>query len=270
MMGGNSEQARQDEFPRHQETVSALWVDQTEVTNAQFRAFIEATGYITTAERPFVVQGESYPPGALVFDQTDPEAWWGFEQGASWEKPYGPGSSIEGKDDHPVVQVSWYDANAYAKWAGKRLPTEVEYEYIIRGGAPEDIYPWGNDFELATSKTNFHQGEFPIENQLADNFEKTAPVKSFPANGYGLYDVSGNVWEWVLDTYHPNAYERIEQRTDGYFKEYHSPDQHKVIRGGSFLCNESYCTGYRNAARMSSSPDSSLEHLGFRCVREVP
>lgn len=269
MMGGNSEQARHDEFPRHQEEVSELWVDQTEVTNAQFGDFVEATGYITTAERPFVVEGKSYPPGALVFDQSNPEAWWGFEEGASWKQPYGPGSNIEGKEDHPVVQVSWYDANAYAKWAGKRLPTEVEYEYINRGGAPQDIYPWGNDFELATSQTNFHQGEFPIENKLADNFEKTAPVKSFPANGYGLYDVSGNVWEWVLDTYHPNAYQRLDERTDGHFKEYNNPELHKVIRGGSFLCNESYCTGYRNAARMSSSPDSSLEHLGFRCVREV-
>lgn len=269
IMGGNSAQARNDEFPRHQEEVPELWVDQTEVTNAQFRAFVEATDYITTAQRPFEVDGKSYPPGALVFDETSPEAWWGFQEGASWEQPYGPGSTIEGKDDHPVVQVSWYDANAYAKWAGKRLPTEAEYEYLKRGGASEDIYPWGNDFEIAASQTNFHQGEFPIENKLTDNFEKTAPVRSFPANGYGLYDVAGNVWEWVLDTYHPNAYERLEERTDGYFKDYHNPQQHKVIRGGSFLCNESYCTGYRNAARMSSSPDSSLEHLGFRCVREV-
>ena len=269
MMGGNSEQARNDEFPRHKETVPSLWVDETEVTNAQFREFVEATGYKTTAERPFEIDGETYPPGALVFDENDPQAWWKFVEGASWKEPYGPGSNIDGKDDHPVVQVSWYDANAYAKWAGKRLPTEAEFEYFKRGGTEDEIYPWGDDFEVATNLTNFHQGQFPVENQLTDNYEKAAPVKSFPANGYGLYEVAGNVWEWVLDTYHPNAYQRLNERTDGYFKEFDNPEQQKVIRGGSFLCNESYCTGYRNAARMSSSPDSSLEHLGFRCVREV-
>ncbi|MGY5850540.1 formylglycine-generating enzyme family protein [Salegentibacter sp. F14] len=268
-MGGNSQQARQDEFPQHQETIEDLWVDQTEVTNAQFREFIEATGYITTAEREFEVKGETYPPGALVFDPDKPQAWWKFMEGASWKHPEGPQSSIQGKDDLPVVQISWYDAMAYAKWAGKRLPTEAEFEYLARGGKENQVYHWGDDFSKAKDYVNFHQGNFPDFNSQDDNFEKASPVKSFPANAFGLYDIAGNTWEWCLDTYYPNAYSKIENRTDGYFKEYFNPEQHKVIRGGSFLCSESYCTGYRNAARMSSTPDSSLEHLGFRCVKDI-
>lgn len=268
-MGGNSQQARQDEFPQHQETIKDLWVDETEVTNAQFRKFIEATGYVTTAEKEFKVNGETYPPGAMVFDPENPEAWWKFVRGANWKQPEGPESTIKGKDDLPIVQVSWYDAMAYAKWAGKRLPTEAEFEYLARGGEEKQIYHWGDDFSKAPDFVNFHQGNFPVANSQDDNFEKASPVKSFPANGFGLHDMAGNVWEWCLDTYYPNAYTRLNDRTNGYFKEYYNPQQHKVIRGGSFLCSESYCTGYRNSARMSSTPDSSLEHLGFRCVKDI-
>jgi formylglycine-generating enzyme required for sulfatase activity len=269
LMGGNSQQARRDEFPQHQETIETIWVDKTEVTNAEFQKFVEKTGYETTAERSFEIYGESFPPGAMVFDAENPQAWWKFKEGANWKHPQGPGSNIKAKEDHPVVQVSWYDAMAYAKWAGKRLPTEAEFEYLARGGKENQVYHWGNNFKEATKYVNFHQGDFPITNEVKDNFEKTAPVKSFPPNAFELYEISGNVWEWVLDTYYPNAYSKLEQRTDGYFKEYFNEEQQKVIRGGSFLCSESYCTGYRNAARMSSKPESGLEHLGFRCVKDV-
>ncbi|WP_110688271.1 formylglycine-generating enzyme family protein [Salegentibacter sediminis] len=268
-MGGNSRQARQDEFPQHQETIKDLWVDKTEVTNAEFRKFIEATGYLTTAEREFELDGKTYAPGAMVFDPENPEAWWKFIEGANWKHPEGPKSTIKNKDDLPVVQISWYDAMAYAKWAGKRLPTEAEFEYLARGGRDKQVYHWGDDFSVAAEFVNFHQGDFPVSNSQDDSFENASPVKSFPANDFGLYDMAGNVWEWCLDTYYPNAYSKLESRTDGYFREYFNAEQHKVIRGGSFLCSESYCTGYRNSARMSSTPDSSLEHLGFRCVKDI-
>jgi formylglycine-generating enzyme required for sulfatase activity len=269
MMGGNSQQARRDEFPQHKEKIETIWVDETEVTNAEFREFVEETGYVTTAERSFKINDKTFPPGAMVFYAENPQAWWKFKEGANWKHPQGSESSIENKENHPVVQVSWYDAMAYAKWAGKRLPTEAEFEYLARGGKENEIYHWGNDFEKAIDYVNFHQGDFPVSNEIKDSFEKTAPVKSFPPNSFGLYEISGNAWEWVLDTYYPNAYSKLEQRTDGFFKEYFNPEQQKVIRGGSFLCSESYCTGYRNAARMSSTPESGLEHLGFRCVKDV-
>jgi len=265
-MGGVSSQSRADELPRHPETVAPFWMDRTEVTNAQFAEFVAATGYITTAEREAVIEGQTYPPGALVFNPSTPQSWWKFELGANWKHPYGTESTIVGKEDHPVVQVSWYDAMAYAHWMGKRLPTEVEWEYAARAGQNGHKYFWGNDFLKATAYANFHQGNFPVENQLEDRFEKTASVGSFPANSHGLLDLAGNVWEWCLDTYHPNAYERLDKREDGYFASYTHPKQEKVIRGGSFLCNESYCTGYRLSARMSSTPDTGLEHTGFRLV----
>lgn len=266
MMGGVSNQARADEFPRHSEIVQTFWMDETEVTNAQFQEFVEATGYVTTAEREIFIEGKQYEPGALIFDETNPQMWWKFQKGAFWKQPYGPGSTIEGKENHPVVQVSWYDAMAYAHWVGKRLPTEVEWEYAARGGKKGMKYFWGNDFEVATRHANFHQGDFPMKNELEDTFEKTAEVMSFPPNGFGLYDMAGNVWEWCLDTYYPNAYELLDRREDGYFKKYLNPQQQKVVRGGSFLCSESYCTGYRASARMSSTPDTGLEHTGFRLV----
>lgn len=269
LMGGNSSQARQDEFPKHREKIKDIWVDETEVTNAEFRKFVEETGYITTAERSFEIKGKKYEPGALVFDPYNPEWWWKFVKGANWRHPTGPESDIEGKDNYPVVQVSWYDALAYAKWAGKRLPTEAEYEYFNRAGNDTLIYHWGNDFEKAPEMVNFFQGNFPRNNSVEDQFEKKAPVKSFPPNSFGLYETAGNVWEWCLDTYYPDAYSRIEKRTDGYFKEFVNMEQQKVIRGGSFLCSESYCTGYRASARMSSAPDTGLEHTGFRCVKDI-
>ncbi|GAA4320648.1 formylglycine-generating enzyme family protein [Pontixanthobacter gangjinensis] len=268
-MGGDNETAKKDEFPKHKESIKDIWVDNTEVTNAQFREFVNETGYVTTAERSFEIKGEKYQPGALVFDPYNPEWWWKFVKGANWQHPTGPDSDIIGKKDHPVVQVSWYDAMAYAKWAGKRLPTEAEYEYFNRAGNDTLIYHWGNDFERATEMVNFYQGNFPRRNLAEDNFGKTAPVQSFPANAYGLYETSGNVWEWCLDTYHPDAYSRTREKVEGYFQDFINMEQQKVIRGGSFLCSETYCSGYRNAARMSSAPDTGLEHTGFRCVKDI-
>ncbi len=269
LMGGISNQARSDERPRHIEKITDFWIDKTEVTNRQFQEFIDATGYITTAERKIELEGKIFQPGSLIFDSSNPNMWWKFQEGANWKHPYGPNSNIIGKEDHPVVQVSWYDAMAYAHWIGKRLPKEKEWEYAAKGGTKNQKYYWGNDFTKATQYVNFFQGEFPVQNDLSDSFEKTAQVKTFPANNYGLFDIAGNVWEWCLDTYYPDAYLRLDKRTEGYFKEYYNPQQQKVVRGGSFLCSESYCTGYRISARMSSTPDSGLEHTGFRCVRDL-
>jgi len=266
LMGGVSNQARGNELPQHQETVKAFYIDKYEVTNDQFKQFIEATKYITTAEREIVLEGKIYPPGALVFNANDIENWWSFIEGANWKHPYGPKSSIEGKENHPVVQVSWYDAMAYAHWANKSLPTEIEYEYASRGKLTSKLYPWGNDYNQAHLYANFFQGKFPSKNLLKDKQEKAAQVGSYLPNSIGIHDISGNVWEWCLDTYHVDAYSKIEKREKGYFKQYHNPKQQKVMRGGSYLCNESYCTGYRSSARMSSSPDTGLEHTGFRCV----
>ncbi|KAA1243386.1 formylglycine-generating enzyme family protein [Aquimarina sp. RZ0] len=269
LMGGISRQARKDEFPRHKESVQGFWIDKNEVTNREFSRFIEATGYITTAERTTEIEGKIFDPGALVFNPDNPNMWWKFQSGANWKHPYGSESTIEGKENHPVVQVSWYDAMAYTHWSGKRLPTEVEWEYAAKGGTENQIYFWGNDFTTATQYANFFQGDFPVKNNVDDTHEKTAEVRKFPKNGFGLYDIAGNVWEWCLDTYYPNAYQILDKREDGYFKQYYNSEQQKVVRGGSFLCSESYCTGYRISARMSSTPDSGLEHTGFRCVRDV-
>ena len=269
IMGGNNEQSRENEFPRHEEKITELWVDETEVTNAQFQEFVDATGYVTTAERSFEYGGKKYPPGAMVFDPENPNWWWKFVEGAYWKKPEGPGSNIEGKEDLPVVQVSWFDAMAYAKWAGKRLPTEAEYEYINRGTSRDSTYHWGNKIDSAYQYVNYFQGNFPEYNSKEDGYLKMAPVKSFKPNDYQVYDISGNVWEWCLDTYFPDAYSKLSLREDGYFQEYSRFDQQKVIRGGSYLCSESYCSGYRNSARMSSSPEAGMEHIGFRCVREL-
>ncbi|WP_299153825.1 formylglycine-generating enzyme family protein [uncultured Christiangramia sp.] len=269
LMGGKSEEAKQNELPVHKVEIKPIYVDKTEVTNAEFAQFVEATGYVTTAERSFELKGNTYEPGALVFDPYNPEWWWKFVKGANWQHPQGPDSSIEGKENYPVVQVSWYDAMAYAKWAGKRLPTEAEFEYFNSAGRDSLTYHWGNDFDIAAQHANFYQGEFPKKNTAEDIFEKMAPVKSFPANDFGLYETTGNVWEWCLDTYHPDAYSRTSEMKDGYFKHYYNMEQEKVIRGGSFLCAESYCSGYRVAARMSSVPDTGLEHTGFRCVKDI-
>lgn len=298
-MGGRSDQAYEDEFPRHEVQVSAFYMDVTEVTNAQFLAFTESTGYITIAERDIdweemksqVPEGMPRPPdsvlmaGSLVFQKTsqpvnlrDYTQWWRWTTGANWRQPNGPGSSIENRMDHPVVHIAFEDAQAYAKWAGKRLPTEAEWEWAALGGDTDNKYPWGNEsVEKAYDKANFWQGLFPYENQLADGFEGSAPVKSFPANGYGLYDMAGNVWEWCQDKYDTDSYARDKSKgtvsnpsgSERYYDPREPLSPKHVIRGGSFLCNDSYCSGYRTARRMSSSRDSGFNHTGFRCVRDM-
>jgi formylglycine-generating enzyme len=297
-MGGDNDQASPDEYPKHKVSVSSFYMDVTEVTNAQFKKFVDATGYITTAERKpnWEELKKTLPPGtarppdsvmvaaSLVFTPTnvpvnlnDYSQWWAWEKGADWKHPQGAGSNINGKDNFPVVHISWDDAIAYCKWAGKRLPTEAEWEFAARGGASNNIYPWGNEHvNQGSPKTNSWEGKFPYLNQQKDGFVKSAPVKSFQANKYGLFDMAGNVWEWCSDWYNYNYYKELEGKTTanpkGAIKSY-DPDEpynpKRSLRGGSFLCNDAYCSGYRVARRMKSSPDTSLEHTGFRCVRDA-
>ena len=295
-MGGDNDQAAADEYPKHKVTVSPFYMDATEVTNAQFRKFVEATKYVTTAERKpdWEEVKKTVPPGtpkpdeslliaaSLVFTPSDGpvdlsnfSAWWKWVPGANWRQPEGPGSSIVGKDNYPVVQVSWDDAIAYCKWAGKRLPTEAEWEFAARGGLVNAIYSWGNEpVNSGKPKCNSWEGKFPYYNEKKDGFATLAPGKSFAPNGYGLYDMSGNVWEWCNDWFDYNYYSTLKGKTvinpQGPSKSYDPEDLYspkKSLRGGSFLCNDSYCSGYRAARRMKSSPDTGLEHTGFRCVR---
>jgi formylglycine-generating enzyme len=294
-MGADNGQALEDEYPKHAVTVSGFWIDRTEVTNAQFAAFVRATGYVTTAERKpdWNELKKQLPPGtpkpdasllvpaSLVFDPPDHAVdlndysqWWAWKKGASWKHPHGPGSSIAGKDNYPVVHVSWYDAVAYCKWAHKRLPTEAEWEFAARGGLPDKVYPWGNDPVTDGHHGNFWEGHFPDKNTSADGFYYAAPVGSFAPNGYGLVDMAGNVWEWCADYYKDTYYKEV---APGALNPHgpvtsHDPDEplakKRVIRGGSFLCNESYCTGYRVSRRMKSTEDSGMEHVGFRAVSD--
>ncbi|MFV1884279.1 MAG: formylglycine-generating enzyme family protein [Balneola sp.] len=298
-MGGKSEQAGPDEFPRHTVMVSSFFLDKDEVTNAEFQEFVEATGYVTTAEQAIdweemkkqlpaevVKPADSLlQPGSLVFSKTDqpvslnnPAQWWKWTIGANWRQPEGPGSSIENRLNHPVVHVSWDDANAYAKWAGKRLPTEAEWEWAASGGLKDAKYPWGNgSIDEAYIVSNFWQGEFPYNNLKMDGFEGAAPVQSFSPNGFGLYDMAGNVWEWCSDKYRADAYEAnytsgMVSNPTGPMVSYdpNEPFVEKyVIRGGSFLCNDSYCSGYRVSRRMRASRDSGYNHTGFRLATSI-
>ncbi|MGK6343670.1 formylglycine-generating enzyme family protein [Chryseobacterium sp. DT-3] len=297
-MGGDNSQADADEYPKHAVKVSPFYMDVTEVTNAQFREFVNATGYITTAERKpdweelkkNLPEGVPKPPdsllvaSSLVFTPTtkpvnlsDFNQWWRWVKGASWKHPQGPASSINGKDNYPVVHISWDDTQAYCKWSGKRLATEAEWEFAARGGLKNNIYPWGNQpVNEGRPKTNSWEGKFPYFNERKDGYVTLAPVQSFKANGYGLYDMAGNVWEWCSDLYHYDYYKKMEGKLTinpkGPNKSYDPQEPYSVkhsLRGGSFLCNDSYCSGYRVARRMKSSPDTSLEHTGFRCVKDI-
>jgi sulfatase modifying factor 1 len=293
-MGGDNSQAQADELPKHTVRIIHFWMDTVQVTNAQFQAFVAETNYVTTAEKKLnwdeikkqLPPGTPKPdkkmlvPASLVFHPIDhpvpldnPSLWWSWTPGANWKHPRGPNSQIEGLN-HPVVHVSWEDANAFCKWQGKRLPTEAEWEWAARGGLVNKIYPWGNEsVDAGLVKANTWQGLFPYQNTLRDKYFYTSPVGTFAANGYGLYDMAGNVWEWVLDWYDYHYYSTVKNivtHAQGPAAS-NDPDEptipKKVIRGGSFLCSESYCSGYRVSARMKVSPDTSMEHLGFRCAQ---
>jgi len=304
-MGSTDPLARPDESPLHRVRVDGFWMDVTEVTNAQFAEFVKATGYKTVAERPVdweelkkqLPEGTPRPdekmllPGSLVFTPPDQpvdlrayEQWWSWTTGASWRHPQGPGSSIDGKDNHPVVHIAYEDAVAYCNWAGKSLPTEAQWEFAARGGLDHTINVWGNE-PVDAKRANIWQGHFPDKNTAEDGFALAAPVKSFPPNAFGLYDMAGNVWEWCSDLYRPDTYarrmleldqagkkgaDRVIANPTGPARSYdpRNPDspESRVHRGGSFLCNDSYCASYRPSARMAAPPDTGLQHLGFRCV----
>lgn len=297
MMGGVGPVARPDEFPQHHVRLDGFWISRAPITNNEFQRFVEATGYVTTAERAPTVEEvlSQCPPGtppppaemlvasSLVFKPTkipvplnNPLVWWEWKQGADWRHPQGPDSSIEGKGNHPAVHVSWDDAQAYCKWAGGRLPTEAEWEYAARDGLEQKMYVWGNEpaDQDGKWKCNIWQGRFPVTNTAEDGFVATSPVGSFPPNGYGLSDMAGNVWEWVNDWYRPDTYSQdatneVTVNPPGPASSYDPEEPYapkRVTRGGSFLCNDQYCSGYRPSARMKTSPDTSLVHTGFRCV----
>jgi formylglycine-generating enzyme len=282
-----------EEAPVHQVELEGFWIDEHPVTVAEFRRFVKATGYVTWAERS--PNSADYPdadpdllvPGSVVFrptdgpvDLRDPRNWWDWVPGAFWRRPEGPGSNVGGRELHPVVHIAFEDAEAYARWAGKTLPSEAQWEYAARGGLEGAVFTWGDEFApRGRMMANTWQGQFPWENLNADGFERTSPVKRFPANGYGLYDMAGNVWEWTADYFtlrhpadaakaccvlrNPRVTSPDLEDTSGLPAE-HIP--RRVIKGGSHLCAPNYCLRYRPAARQGETVDTSTSHIGFRCV----
>jgi formylglycine-generating enzyme required for sulfatase activity len=281
-----------DSQPVHRVYVDGFWMDKTEVTNEQFEEFVKATRYITVAERaPTAAEFPTAPPenlvaGSVVFTPPghpvtldDHYQWWSYIKGADWRHPLGPGSGLKGREKYPVVQVAHEDAVAYAKWAGKRLPTEAEFEFAARGGLDGKLYAWGNELKPGGKwMANIFQGSFPNKDVGEDGFAGIAPVAQFPANGYGLYDMAGNVWEWCSDWYRPDYYVQLA-RAGGVARNPQGPDssfdpaeptqQKRVMRGGSFLCTDQYCTAYMVGARGKGEISSGANHLGFRCVRSA-
>jgi formylglycine-generating enzyme required for sulfatase activity len=274
-----------DAQPVRQVTVDGFWMDTTEVTNAQFAQFVRATGYVTVAERaPDPKEFPGVPPeqlkaGSVVFTPPptavpldDLGQWWSYVPGADWRHPDGPGSKIDGKDNLPVVHVCYADAAAYAKWAGKRLPTEAEWEFAARGGMERKPYAWGDGQKPGgVWPANIWQGNFPNENTAEDRFPRAAPVASFPPNPFGLHDMAGNVWEWCADWYRPDAYAAGPARNPQGPADSLDPLEpgvpKRVQRGGSFLCSDLYCVRYKPGARGKGEVMSGASHLGFRCAR---
>jgi sulfatase modifying factor 1 len=290
--GGSFAMGSEDFYPEERPvqavTVEGFWIDEHPVTAGEFRRFVRETGYVTLAERP--LDPDLYPdadpelltPGSLVFrkssgpvDLEDHRNWWEYVPGAFWKRPGGKGTTVNGRDRHPVVHIAYEDAAAYATWAGKELPTEAEWEYAARGGLEGAVFAWGDDhFPGGNAVANTWQGEFPWQNQALDGFEGTSPIGSFPPNGYGLSDMCGNVWEWTSDWFTAHRSESSASPCCApYEPRVVSPElqpgetiPRRVIKGGSHLCAPSYCLRYRPAARQGQAVDSSTTHLGFRCV----
>jgi len=288
--------ALEHERPGFEVYLDGFFMDTHEVTNSEFSRFVEETGYITVAERPVdwekmklqLPAGTPKPadsllrPGSLVFRKTetavpnlyDFSQWWEWKIGAHWRQPQGPGSHIEGKENHPVVHIAYEDALAYCQWSGTRLPTEAEWEYAARAGQVNARFAWGNNRSKLWEQANTWEGLFPTSNTREDGYERTAPVSSFPPNPNGLYDMAGNVWEWTTDWKNDSYYR--DQQSKETVRNPKGPETHgnprsaeKVIKGGSFLCSDTYCASYRISARMSTSVDSGMEHLGFRTVKDL-
>jgi formylglycine-generating enzyme required for sulfatase activity len=279
-----------DSQPIHRVYVDGFWMDKTEVTNDQFDKFARATKYVTAAERaPTAAEfptapAENLVAGSVVFTPPDHPVllndhyqWWSYIKGANWRHPLGPDSDLKGKGNYPVVHIAYEDAAAYAKWAGKRLPTEAEFEFAARGGLEGKTYAWGDELKPGGKwMANIYQGKFPYKDTGDDGFAGLAPVAQFPANGYGLYDMAGNVWEWCSDWYRPDYYAQLA-RAGGVVRNPQGPDssfdptepdqQKRVLRGGSFLCTDQYCTRYMVGARGKGEISSGSNHLGFRCVK---
>jgi formylglycine-generating enzyme len=285
-------QAATDARPIHRVYVDGFWMDETDVTNEEFERFVKATGYVTVAERkPRAEDFPGAPPenlvaGSLVFSPpnhpvllNDHFQWWSYVKGANWRHPDGPTSSIKGRDKYPVVHVAYEDALAYAKWAGKRLPTEAEWEFAARGGLPGKLYPWGDQFQPRGKwMANTYQGHFPNTDTGADGYVGISPVAQFPPNGYGLYDMAGNVWQWTSDWYRPDYYQQLAA-AGGVTRNPRGPDtpydpdepaeKKRVHRGGSFLCTDQYCSRYMVGTRGKGEVTTGTNHLGFRCVKTI-
>lgn len=282
----------EDARPVHRVQVNGFWMDVTEVTNEQFAAFVKATGYKTVAERkPTQAEFPGAPEenlvaGSVIFTPTNDVVpldnhyqWWSYVPGANWRQPTGPGSSTRGRENYPAVHIAWEDAAAYAKWAGKRLPTEAEWEFAARGGQVGQLYAWGNQFKPDGQwMANVFQGTFPVKDEGADGFAGIAPARQFAPNAYGLYDIGGNVWEWCQDWYRHDYYATLA--SNGLSVDPTGPDQpfdpaepgekKKVHRGGSFLCTDQYCTRYMVGTRGKGEWRSASDHVGFRCVKDIP
>jgi formylglycine-generating enzyme required for sulfatase activity len=282
--------ASNDAGPVHRVRVDGFWMDATAVTNEQFEKFVRATGYVTIAERTPTKEEfptapeENLVAGSVVFAPTDQEVpltdhyqWWSYVKGANWRHPLGPQSDIKGKEKYPVLHIAYPDAEAYAKWAGKRLPTEAEFEFAARGGLSGKTYVWGDEFRPDGKwMANTWQGKFPVKDAGEDGYAGIAAVKSFPPNGYGLYDMAGNVWEWCSDWYRPDYYKILADKSgvahnpqgpDSPFDPSEPNEKKRVHRGGSFLCNDHYCSRYIVGTRGKGDVNTGTNHLGFRCVR---